>query len=215
MSARQEFTDYTTVRDLSPRTRLRLFHGTSTSVATALEIDAASLTIAKLREMGCTPANMRAAELTPQKLAYFGVQDAESLRSLGFDAFDLRELAFASECIARFGSQATRGAFVCAPSDAVALAGTQSAVMLGLTPEVLLNTTAGDAVAARTCLALLPTGALRTITLDTLLATGLQIPALAELGYSFAQIVAHFQPTPEQLKILGARQLASLTRVTA
>lgn len=195
--------------DLSPRTRLVLFHQTATSTETALTLPASEFTLARLRELGCTTANLRAAELSVAQLRRFGIATAAELRSAGFDALDLRNASFAADCIAAFGASGTVAAFLHTPSDAVALAGTHAASVLGVGCEALLRACAGEPAVARVVLEQLAPGALQSVALDVLLDSGLQLPALAELGYPFTAIVDHFRPSPQQLALLGAKPLGA------
>ena len=191
------------------RTRLLLFHQTSTLVERALAVKLDNVGAAVLRDMGCTARNLRAAELRPRVLHSMGVDSPASMRLMGLDALDLRSADFASDCVALYGAAATLEAFCATPSDAVALAGSPGAVMLGLTPHQLLETTAGAPAAAKEVLSQLPTDALYSVRLPTLLDTGLQLPALGDCGYTFARVVETFAPDTRQLELLGARSFSA------
>jgi hypothetical protein len=193
--------------DLSPRSRLALFHGSSTSVAEALQIDLSTMSTADLRARGVTADNLRATGVNPALLSKIGVRTVEDLRDTGLDALDLCEVGFCSQCVAQHGAHDVRRAFLVNASDAVALAGTQAAQMLAITPSHLLEVSAGDPRAAKTVLQQLGSHALKNVSLETLMDTGIQLPALTECGYGFAYVMKLYSPTPKQAALLGMQPM--------
>lgn len=192
--------------DLSPRTRLALFHGSATSVERALSVDMSSVSVAELRSMGVTADNLRATGMKTALLNSIGIRSAEDMRTMGIDALDLDDVGFCSQCVAKYGAAEVRRCFLVNASDGVALAGTQASHMLGVTPLQLLEASAGDPLAAKTVLQQLPPQSLGGVDLDTLMNTGIQMPALTECGYGFAYIVKHYKPTPTQASLMGMQK---------
>lgn len=190
-------------RELSPRTRLALFHGSSTSVSDALQMDLSNMTTADLRARGVTADNLRSTSMKATLLQKIGIKTAEDLKDTGLDALDLNDVSFCSQCVARHGAHEVRQVFLVTASDAVALAGTQASQMLAITPSHLLEAAAGDAKAAKTVLQQLGSHALKHVSLETLMNTGIQLPALTECGYGFAFLMKEYSPTPIQAALLG------------
>lgn len=189
--------------DLSPRSRLALFHGSSTSVANALQVDLSTMTAAALRARGVTADNLRATGMKPALLTKIGIRTVDDLRDAGIDALDMSDVGFCSQCVAQHGAHEVRRAFLVNASDAVALAGTQAQQMLAITPSHLLEAAAGDPKAAKTVLQQMGPHALKNVSLKTLMDTGMQLPALAECGYGFAYVMKHYTPTSKQATLLG------------
>lgn len=189
--------------ELSPRTRLALFHGSSTSVADALQLDLSQMDPAGLRARGVTADNLRSTGMKTALLEKIGVRTAEDLKDMGLDALDLSDVGFCSQCVARHGAHEVRAVFLVNASDAVALAGTQAQQMLAITPSHLLEAAAGDAKAAKTVLQQLGAHSLRHVSLETLMNTGIQLPALTECGYGFAFVMKEYTPSPTQASLLG------------
>ena len=189
--------------ELSPRTRLALFHGSSTSVNDALNVEMFSMTPADLRARGITADNIRSVGTRMDLLKKIGLKSVDDLREIGLDALDLNDLEFCAQCVGEYGANSVRSSFLVNASDAVALAGTQAAQLLGVTAAHLLDAAAGDAMAAKTALKLMGTTALKTVTLSTLLNTGMQAKALAECGYEFSFLMKHFKPSPSEALLLG------------
>lgn len=193
------------MQSLDERTRLVLFKGTPFPVAAALSVDLSGVGAQRLREMGVHADNLRAAAIGPVLLREAGVCTASELRALGLDAIDLRDAGFASQAIACFGSKNTTDAFVCGPSDAVNIVGSTGCELLAIKPEFLLERAAGEPEAARAVISELKPNALAEVTLDTLLSTGIQIQQLSTVGYTLHAVVSLFNPTPDQLRVMGVR----------
>jgi hypothetical protein len=190
---------------LDERTRLVLFHGSPLSVASALAVDFRNVGMLRMREMGIKADNLRAASIGPVLLREAGVSTASELRALGFDALDLRDVSFASQAIACYGTADTVEAFVCGAADAVNVAGSSGCDLLCITPEHLLKCVAGEPSAARSVISELRSNALAEVSFDTLLSTGIQTDQLAAVGYNLNSIVTLFSPTTEQLRMMGVR----------
>lgn len=85
-----------------------------------------------------------------------GADEASNLRNLGFDALHLCDSVFANQAMLAYGADGVKKAFLVAPSDAVAVAGSSAMNILNVTPQELLETCAG---AAHEADAVLPQGA--------------------------------------------------------
>lgn len=190
---------------LDERTRLILFHGSPLPVSSALAVDLRNVGMLRMREMGIKADNLRAASIGPVLLREAGVSTASELRALGFDALDLRDVSFASQAIACYGTGDTVEAFVCGAADAVNVVGSSGCDLLCITPERLLKCVAGEPSAARSVISELRSNALSEVSFDTLLSTGIQTDQLAAVGYNLNSIVTLFSPTTEQLRIMGVR----------
>lgn len=191
--------------ELDERTRLLLFHGSPTPVSTALCVDLTGVGALRLRELGVTADNLRAASIGPVLLRSAGVASATELRTLGLDACDARDPGFASESIACFGASASIDAFVVSASDAVCIVNSRGCEVLGIGPERLLKSTAGSPDAAKAVLSELPEGAVSEVTLETLMSTGIQLSQLSQVGISLHKLMEVFSPTTEQLRVMGAK----------
>ena len=109
-------------------------------------------TIADLRAQGVTASMLRACAVPPIVLARSGAS-LKDLRALGFDALDLAaQPALAGQLVAFFGKAPTAVAFLQTAADAVSIAASDAARILGLTPRQLLQACAGAPIAATACL---------------------------------------------------------------
>ena len=190
--------------ELGARQRLFLFHGTTMSAEDVLSMPDSEFTYSLIKEKGVKAANIAAAGLGPKKLRDMGLQTAEQLRELGFDALYLADPKFATEANACFGSDGVKGAFLKCASDAVALAGTDAMHILGLKTVDLLDVCAGAPTEAAAVLQQLPVGiSLVGVSATTLLDCGLRKSALQNLGYSLTSIASQTGADGASLSKLG------------
>ena len=165
----------------------------------------ADITACILKQKGATVVNMTAAGLGPLALKKMGVPTAAALRELGFDALHLADARFAAEAAAAFGSNAVVASFVSDASDAVAVAGSAAAEILGITCADLLACCAGGPVEAHAVLQQLEQGsALENTPVKILLDTGIRSAALADVGRRLFGVGMHDQIV-EDLVVEGLR----------
>lgn len=190
--------------ELSQVMRLRLFYNTACSAEDALALNDEDITPDLLIKKGVRTVNMAAAGVGPKFLKRIGVDDCMQLRTLGFDALFLADAEFAAEACAAYGADRVIEVFLLSASDAVAIAGRETAHILGTTAQNLLEVCAGAATEARAVLEQLPSGvSLNGVSAETLLDTGLRKTVLSELGYSLATVASQTRATPQQLAKLG------------
>lgn len=190
--------------DLSTKQRLCLFHGSSVKAEDALLIDYKDLTFEVLLENGVRVQNITAAGIGPQRLKSMGLESADRLRSIGFDALYLADPRFASEANAAFGSEAIRESYLRSASDAVAISGTDAMGLLGITCLHLMEACAGAPTEAHAVLQQLPLGtSLSGVPASVVLDTGLRKAALMQLGYSLSSVVSQTSANARQLETLG------------
>jgi hypothetical protein len=189
---------------LSTKQKLCLFHGTSVSAETVLGMDEEDITYDLIVSSGIKANNLAAAGIGPKRLKAMGVGDASKLRSLGFDALYLADPRFASETNAAFGSEETKRVYLQSASDAVAIAGTDAMVLLGITTNDLIEACAGATTEAHAVLQQLSVGiALEGVPASVVLDTGLRKNTLMELGYSLTAIVQQTKASGSELAKLG------------
>jgi hypothetical protein len=113
----------------------------------------------------------------------------QQIEQLGFDALHLVDSSLCADATAAYGTAAVKQTFAKSPPDAVALAGTESAIFLGLQPQELITLCAGAPVEAAAVLKQLRAvsmGGLEQFTATSVLDTGLREAQLKALGYGFA-----------------------------
>jgi hypothetical protein len=155
---------------------------------------------------GIGAVNIRAACVTPIALRHRGVEDATALRTLGFDAIDLNDAAFCSSCISAFGTDDVTRSFMLTAGDAVAIAGSTAVVQLGITTQRLLELCAGAPIQAKAVIQQLEPrgGALRGVSMTTLLDSGLRAQTLCNMGYGADALTTQTTGcTAKQLSVLG------------
>ena len=189
---------------LTPKQRLYLFHETSCSAEEALAFEEADITLDLLIAKGVHARNMSVAGVGPSLLKRMGCEDCATLRSLGFDALHLADVKFATEANAMYGARAVVKVFLACASDAVSVAGTAAANILGIHARELLAACAGAPTEAHAVLQQLSPGvALEGVDARTLLDTGLRKAVLAELSYSLASVASQTNATAAELAKLG------------
>lgn len=189
---------------LSPKMRLCLFYESSCNSEEALALQESDITPDFLIANGVKARNMLAAGVGPRFLKDIGVSDCAQLRTMGFDALDLADTKFASEACLAYGADEILKVFLTGASDAVAIAGSDTIHITGVSTKALLSACAGAPTEARAVLQQLPSGAsLEGVDADTLLDTGIRKSVLLELGYSLTSIVSQTKANAKQLATLG------------
>ena len=169
---------------LSAKQRLALFHNTSVPAERAISMNESEMTFELFLSAGVRALNISSAGIGPHALkTRFDVQNASQLRRLGFDSLHLVDPIFCNEANAAFGAEAVTNAFLDAPQDAVAVAGSQALETLNVSLTTLLEYCAG---APHEALAVLEQTTdhelLATVPIRVLLDTGVRAPKLREIG---------------------------------
>lgn len=184
--------------------RLCLFYESSCSSEEALALQESDITPDFLIANGVKARNMSAAGVGPRFLKDIGVNDCAQLRTMGFDALDLADTKFASEACLAYGADRILEVFLKGASDAVAIAGSDTNHITGVSTNALLSACAGAPTEARAVLQQLPSGvSLEGVDAETLLDTGIRKSVLLELGYSLTSIVSQTKASAQQLAKLG------------
>ena len=148
--------------------------------------------------------NITAAGIGPLTLVRMGATNAAVLKDMGFDALHVADTKFATEAVAAYGARAVVETFLVGPSDAVAIAGSDSMDILGVRSQELMEACAGAPVEARAVLQQLPVpDGLLGVSATTLLDTGLRKTALLSVGYSLVSVVEQTGASGEALLKLG------------
>ena len=185
---------------LSPKMRLCLFYESSCNSEEALALQESDITPDFLIANGVKARNMSAAGVGPMFLKDIGVSECAQLRTMGFDALDLADTKFASEGCLAYGADEILKVFLTGASDAVAIAGSDTIHITGVSTKDLLSACAGAPTEARAVLQQLPLGvSLEGVDADTLLDTGIRKSVLLELGYSLTSIVSQTKANAKQL----------------
>lgn len=189
---------------LSTRQKLALFHGSALNAEQALSIDDDAITFEMLLKNGVKAVNICAAGIRPLALKQHGVTTAMQMRRLDFDALHLVDPAICQEASAAYGASNVIEAFLQAPSDAVALAGTDAMGILDLSVQQLLEVCAGAPTEAVEVLKQVTDASpLKGVSSTTLLDTGLRASQLKQLGYSLAAARDMVVAAPHELQKLG------------
>ena len=191
-------------QELDARSRVALFHGTNVTASGALELDDEAINYDSMLKSGVKVVNLLVANLGPSKLQKRGFDTPMQLRTFGFDAGHLCDPSFCNECLVAYGRDAVVSAFVVTAGDAVALAGTESMLMLRISASDLLERCAGFPTEAISVLQQLPRGiSLEGVTPLTLLDSGLRVNSLKSSGYGLQSIVKQTGATATDLAKLG------------
>ena len=190
---------------LTPRQRALIVAGTCTTVEAAAAMRDEDFHLDFFLSTGIGSRNLRAAKLTPVMLHQRGVTTPRQLRQLGYDALDLADGQFCSNCVAVYGAVGMLNEFLLTPADAVSLAGSPAVRQLGLDVGTLLVMCAGAPSEAEAVIAQTPPrgGALTGVAAATLLDTGLRGGALTRLGYSASVVCSQTLATASELESLG------------
>lgn len=200
MSLRKTATD-----GLSARQKLALFHGTGLSAESALSTADMEITYDLMVANGVKALNISCAGIRPMALKAHGVVSAAQLRRLGFDALHLVDPVMATEANAAYGATDVIAAFLVAPQDAVALAGSAAMGTLNLSVQQLLEVCAGAPTEAVEVLKQVQTtgSPLRGVKATTLLDTGMRAQQLKQLGYGLPAMRELAELLPDHLRKLG------------
>lgn len=169
-------------RILSAKQRLTLILDTGISPTAILAMDDAAIEASFLAKHMVPPRNITASGLTPLALKVRGLETAAGLVALGFDSLHLVNSIFCESAIAAYGAVEVVEAFVRSPTDAVALAGTGTARLLGITQDYLLGICAGASIEAIAVLTQAPRDRLHNVRISTLLDAGLRASQLFSIG---------------------------------
>ena len=191
-------------KELTPRSRLALFHHTAVNAETACTLEDSEISFDLMMRSGVKASNLIVAGIGALGLKARGVHSATQLRQLGFDALHLCDADFCNETSMAFGAEATVDAFLVSAADAVSLSGTEALHILQISTRRLLECCAGFPGEALAVLQQLPQGAsLRGVPCSVLLDAGLRANTLAKTGYGLAGICDQVAPTGTELARLG------------
>ena len=123
--------------------RLAIFADTSVTAERALSLEDHEITFTFLCESGVRAVNLLTAAVGPMELKQRGASQASNLRSLGYNALHLCDSDFANQILLAYGAEEVRDAFLTAPQDGVAVAGTEAMRILDVSTEALLRLCAG------------------------------------------------------------------------
>ena len=174
---------------LSVRQKLTMFHGTGLSAETVLGTEDDAINFELMLKNAVKALNLTTAGVRPLELKRRGVATAAQLRRLGYDALHLVDPVTCNEASAAYGAVEVVQSFLCTPSDAVALAGSEAVATLNISVEQLLSACAGAPTEALSVLQQVTCEApLRGCAASVLLDSGLRAPQLKQLGYGLATL---------------------------
>ena len=189
---------------LQARARLCIFHGTVVTAEQALGMSDEEITSTFLLEHGAKPTNLLTAGVGPVELKKRGAATARVLRDFGFDALSLCDPLFAHQASLAYGADEVKAAFVVAPVDAVAVAGSEAQHILKISVAEMLAACAGAPTEALAVLKQLPEGiSLEGVPVETLLDAGLRQQSLRSCGYTLNHLVAQCGAKSKDLFKLG------------
>lgn len=185
--------------------RLCIFYDSDVAIGEALEMNDTDITYDLMLDRGCKFQCIACAKLTVTELRARGFVTPVYFRDLGMDALDLTNVTVAQQMVRSFGAEPTRKCFVTTPSDVIALVGSRSYQVIGLTIDESLSICAGDPAAAREFLSQLENSvdALKDTSVARLLDCGLRARALADVGINITTLAEKLKPTTDQLRSLG------------
>ena len=190
--------------DLSVRQKLTIFHGSSLSAEVVLGTADDAINFDLLLKNSVTALNLTTAGVRPLELKRRGVTAAAQLRRLGYDALHLVDPVTCNEASAAFGAVDVVQNFLCTPSDAVALAGSEAVATLGISVEQMLAACAGAPTEALSVLQQATMEApLQGVQATTLLDTGLRAAQLKQLGFGLPSMRQLSGVTGAELTKLG------------
>lgn len=190
--------------DLSVRQKLTMFHGSGLTAEAVLGTSDEEINFDLMLKNAVTALNLTTAGVRPLELKRRGVTAATQLRRLGYDALHLVDPVTCNEASAAFGAVDVVQSFLCTPSDAVALAGSEAIATLGISVEQLLSVCAGAPTEALSVLQQATMQApLRGVQVATLLDTGLRAPQLKQLGFGLPALRELAGVTGMELSKLG------------
>ena len=186
--------------ELTQKQRMLLFHTTSLPVHERLTIPDAEINVALFLRIGARSVHLSSANLGPLALHARGVEDAATLRRLGFDSLSLVDRVFATEAAAAFGADAVKASFLLEPHDAVAVAGCDAVHILNLTVDDLVQLCAGAPLEATAVLQ--QSSSVAGVTAQALLDSGLRGKQLHGLGITAAVLRAQGASDADVLKLM-------------
>ena len=189
---------------LALKQRLALFSDTDVSAEQALSLEDHDVSYAFLCTHQVRALNLLTAAVGPMELKQRGAGSASDLRPLGFTALHLCDPIFANQILLAYGAQEVREAFLTAPQDGVAVAGTEAMRILDVSPEALLRLCAGFPTEALHVLKQLPPGAgLHGVPASVVLDSGLRVGSLKQCGYTLNAVLDQTRATPAEVAKLG------------
>ena len=190
---------------LSTEQRLCIFYNTTLPSREALALPVDELRFELMRRHGCSYQAVAAAGLRPRALRAMGFVSAKHFRQIGMDGLDLADWKVTCELVGLFGAATVKAAFLTTASDAVSLAGTESARLLQIGLDESLALCAGEPESARTVLELQMdvVEQLGGTSVGRLLDTGLRSEALASVGVTLTTLTTTLRASPAQLQQLG------------
>ena len=190
--------------DLSVRQKLTMFHGSGLGAEVVLTMQDEAVNFDLMLKNAVTALHLTAAGVRPLELRRRGMSTAAQMRRLGYDALHLVDPVTCNEASAAFGAADVLQNFLCTPSDAVALAGSEAVTTLGITVEQLLAACAGAPTEALSVLQQVAVEApLRGVDATTLLDTGLRAAQLKQLGFGLTSLREMSGVSGSQLTKLG------------
>jgi len=167
-------------------------------------MEESEITYDLLMRSGVKAINLLVASYGPTALKTHGVESADQLRQLGFDALHLCDPDFCNEASMAYGASAVVKAFLASAQDAVAIAGSEAMHILNLAPKQLLEHCAGFPGEALAVLEQLPQGvSLHGVSCRTVLDSGLRANSLVRCGYGLMAVVTQLSPMGSELQKLG------------
>lgn len=189
---------------LSVRRRLAVFFETDVTAEEALAISDELVTYDYLCLHQVRALNLLTAAIGPMQLKERGALRASDLRHLGFNALHLCDPSFANQVLLAYGAQDACSAFLTAPQDGVAVAGTEAMRLLDVSTETLLQLCAGFPTEAFHVLKQLPAGdGLHGVPASVLLDSGLRVNSLKQCGYTLQAVINQTGASATELAKLG------------
>ena len=188
---------------LTARQRLILFSNTRVSAEEALTVPEKDITFDFLVQNDVTATHLLAACLRVLWLKQRGCTSARELRKLRFWSLHFSDSVFVADAVAAFGAEQIIAEFLTTPSDAVNLSAPGAVSALGLTPQKLLEATAGAPTEAFEALQELGSVEWESVSVRTLLDSGLRGSQLASLGLSRERAARCLGASPGLVSKLG------------
>lgn len=191
---------------LSCKQRMCIFHDSKVDAGDPLSVADGDITFKLMRAFECRWQCIATAGVPFEELVLRGFTSPHEFRCMGMDAFDLEDISTTRLLVRAFGATMTTLAFLGTARDAVALAGTESARLLGVGLDELLKLCAGEPIGAETVLKRhgSPSLVLQATTIRRLRDTGICQRALRECGLTLALLLdARPPPTTADLSGFG------------
>lgn len=189
---------------ITPRNRIAVFYGTPLTASRALLLPDSEINYDLMLSSGVNSKNLLAACVTPTQLKSRGVNTADKMKLLGFDALHLTNASFCNQSLMAFGREELVKNFLVTAQDAVSLAGSAACSILNIHTEDLLKCTIGSPVHAHSVLKQLPRAcSLQGVSPDTILDCGLHLKTLTQCGYTLASLIQQTKISASQLEKLG------------